>query len=343
MISLLIDDSEYSGWKTVSIEKSLASFASEFSLSVTERWRGQNQRWRITPGSKCELRINGIPDIIGYVDSENISIENAQHDITVGGRSILGDLVDCSTTIEGGNFQNISALKIAQTIAEPFGIPVSLAADESEIFIDFDIQQGESAAEAIVRAAKKRKLLVIEKGEGIQLGLETRPVRLPSKYKTAYVTINHEKRFSRYWCKGQQPGPQYSDPTIASEQSGEAIDGTVNRYRPKMIIAQGAADADTCRQVAEWTMNHSLGESVSLQIIYQGLFNGDGDLWQLGQTAEIDEPLLGPRGQYVVYSLSRSVSESSGTISTITWRPIESLEQEVIVPESAPFIVNSFS
>jgi prophage tail gpP-like protein len=56
---MLIGGQEYSGWKTMRITRSLENAASDFDVTVSERWLLNDEAWQIFPGATCELLMMG--------------------------------------------------------------------------------------------------------------------------------------------------------------------------------------------------------------------------------------------------------------------------------------------
>lgn len=328
MIQLIVGGLEYTGWKEVTINKGLDVFASAFSLSVTEKWSGNTERWEIPAGTDVELRIDGVPDIVGFVYETSHSLSGDDVSVSLFGRSRLGHLVDCSI-VNTGSFRKLRASSVVSEICRPFGIPVSLVQDEGKPIDKFEVNQGETASAAIARVAKLRKLIVSESANGLQLGIRPQNIIIDHPAESLEVSADYSVRYSTIEVRGQQRGEDLEDASEASV-SYTVTDETVPHYRPLTIIADGSLDKSDCKALAEWHKNHLFADSISVSATYTGLHYVDGLLFQPAQVARLDHPAIGLNGDFIASSITRSVGDD-GTHTDILWRPVESILQPPVI------------
>ena len=201
--------------------RSLETITSTFSISVSEHDPGISVARMITPGRRCELSLDNIPVISGYIDGVQVSYDATQHVVEVRGRDATGDLVDCSAATKPGEWMNESLEGIITALTAPFGIPVRTVRDTGEPFRKFSIDEGETVFEAIERACRMRGILPLADGKG---GLELGgPVRSQSRVRLIYGEnilagegeVSWIDRFSEYKLLGQQPGNDFIMPGAA--------------------------------------------------------------------------------------------------------------------------------
>ena len=96
IISISVDNYKYSGWKAITIEKSLETLSSSFKFVSTDKDNQKNNEdWKLYPQKECIIRLDDIKLITGYIDSVIPTISKDTHSITVSGRDKTSDLIDC--------------------------------------------------------------------------------------------------------------------------------------------------------------------------------------------------------------------------------------------------------
>lgn len=95
-VRLVVNGTEFGGWKTVRIETGIERQARSFDLTVTDRWPGQTDiPRRVRPGDACELYIGNDRVATGYIDGTPIRYDGTSVSVGIRARSKTADLVDC--------------------------------------------------------------------------------------------------------------------------------------------------------------------------------------------------------------------------------------------------------
>ncbi|APW38960.1 hypothetical protein RD110_18575 [Rhodoferax koreense] len=96
LVRLVVDGTEFGGWKNVRIEAGIERQARSFDLEVTDRWPGQTDvPRRVQPGDACTLYIGEDLVATGYIDGTPIRYDGTSLSVGIRGRSKTADLVDC--------------------------------------------------------------------------------------------------------------------------------------------------------------------------------------------------------------------------------------------------------
>ncbi|PTT89260.1 phage tail protein, partial [Pseudomonas sp. HMWF031] len=101
-LELLVNGMNYAGWTQIGVTRAVDASSGAFTVTLTERWEGQagmaaqEEPWPILPGDQCEVRLGGVPMVIGYVDIFKPSFSANDHAINIQGRDKTADLIDCS-------------------------------------------------------------------------------------------------------------------------------------------------------------------------------------------------------------------------------------------------------
>lgn len=161
-ITLLVDGKEYGGWISVRISRAIDRMASDFDISVTEKWDGRKELWQIQPFTPCQVLIGGEPVLTGYVDGYFPAYEAHSHQVRINGRSKTQDIIDCTPDLPGGQFSGYTLEQIARAVAAPFGIEVVVQTAAGATFPDATIQRHETGFQFLERLARLRSILLCD-------------------------------------------------------------------------------------------------------------------------------------------------------------------------------------
>ncbi len=299
-VRLVVNSEEYAGWKEVSITAGIERQARDFSLSVTDRWPGQQAiPRRVRPGDVCEIYIGADKVLTGYVDATPINYEAKRISVGVRGRSKTADLIDCSAINEPGQWRGQKLERIAQDLAAPYGITVTSETDTGAPILDHQIEQGETVFESIDRLLRQRYLLATDDEEGalvfIDVGRQraTTALVLGENLLTGSSDLDHKDRYSRYVAKGQRPPLEGDDPEDTSQESASIDDAGVTRPRVLVVKQTGQADEGTCRDRVAYERAHRAAKSLAATYTVQGWRQGDGDLWRPNLLVRVRDALIG--------------------------------------------------
>ena len=317
-VRLLVKDTDFSGWKSVSITAGIDRQARDFKLSVTDRWPGSDVARRVVPGDKCKVCIGKDLVLTGYVDSTPIIYDKESVTVAVKGRSKTADLVDCSAVYKPGQWKMRTIKEIAEDLARPFFIDVVAAVDVGERIPDHQLQPGETVFESIDRLLRLRSLLSTDDAEGNLVLTRASSDRASTELVvgqnilTGKAALDFKQRYSEYTVKGQQPGGG----SARSRVEATHMDLTIRR-RPLVIIADGQPDLDTARERANWEAAFRVGKSYQAVYTVQGWRQADGSLWLPNQLVRVKDPIIGFDLDLLVTEVTYSLSDM-GSITTLT-------------------------
>jgi prophage tail gpP-like protein len=282
--SLLVSGEHYAGWKTLRVTRGLERATGDFELTVSERWSLEEDIWQITPGESCEIQLGGETVLTGWVDKYGPSYDANSHSISLSGRSKTCDLVDCSITVDGGQFKGMTVGQIARILAQPFGVEVVVNTQtppEPEV----QVQQGETCFALIERLSRVHELLVTDDALGRLVltragsGRATTNLIHGENILSASADLDNSKRFSDYIVKAQRPGNRTKDGGPIDQDWGGGGDGGWQpslveqvrqlrnipnisaRYRERMRIQAQAAAAKSPGKTAPKTLTQIVGRA----------------------------------------------------------------------------------
>lgn len=326
MIEIKADGSVFGGWKSARVTFGLEQIANSFDLIVTDRWAGQDNPRPIRVGAQCQILVDGELVITGYVDSNTPEYDANQHSISITGRDVTGDLVDCSAIHKSGQWAQASLDKIVRDICLPFNIKVFVDTPLGDKFATYSIQEGETAFECIDRACRMRAVMPISDGKGnlvITRAKEGAPVAELIQgqnilYARGDFSIN--ERFSKYFIKGQDRGSDLDldAPETHTQVNATATDDYIKRYRPLIVIAEDKGSHATYKQRAEWERNVRRGRSARATVHVNGWRNGSGDLWRANTLVHFKSDYLAADVTLLVVGGTYILDESQGMVTELS-------------------------
>jgi prophage tail gpP-like protein len=320
-LGLLTGGRDYAGWKSVRVVRSMSSCAGSFELGVAELWPGAQAVDGIRPGEKCELRIGNDPVVTGYVDTVELQIDAAQHEVQVTGRDSTADLVDCSALRKPGQWRGQRVERIAQDLAEPFGVKVRVEVDTGRPLASFALQEGESVFEAIERAARMRALLLMSDGTGAlvitRAGLRrvATPLVMGSNILSGRAALDMRDRFSLYVAKGQAPGSDTYSGAQVAQIAARATDPGVHRYRPLVLTGEAPDLGASLRQRVEWEANVRAASAMEVEVTVNG-WRHEAGLWEPNTIVKVSAPVLRLDHELLVHTVQYSLDEG-GQVATL--------------------------
>jgi len=316
----IIDGTAFEGWTAFSVSRSIETLAARFSLGATSA-----ASLPVSRGAEIALEIIGQRVLTGYVDVVEAAIDETTHEITLSGRDKTADLVDASAVVDAQEMRDATLREIVETVVKPFGLEAvfDIGGVADEVFQRFSFQE-ESAYEAIERACRLRGVMatsdemsrVVVATPGRQRA--TGSLEMGPSLTLAKMRLDNAGRFSSYLVYGQQPGGDYIDPAVAAGPSGAAFDAGVNRYRPKIILAEGAVDDDYADRRAQWESAVRAARATTVQVTVRGWSETvGGELWRVGRLVRTRIPPLRIDRDMIARDVAY-ILDGSGARTTLT-------------------------
>jgi len=318
-VRLTVNRTDYGGWKSLRLKRSIEQIAGTFELGVSELWPDEVRPREIAPGDECTVSLDGEIVITGHVDDVAIGHSGRQHEVTVAGRDATGDLVDSSAIHRSGKWTNAKAERIAADVCAPFKIPVRSDIDTGRPLAEWNIQEGEAAFECLERLARAKAVLLVSdargglvitrSGQGGRIGTS---LVLGENILQGSVELSYKDRHDEYIVKGQTAE---SDALFGASTrlKGTAKDPMVKRRRPLIIIAEDQAEGETLSRRALWEANVRRGRSAQLVIKVQGWgypAAGGAKLWQPNTIVHVRDPWLRTDAEMLIKEAAYILDES---------------------------------
>jgi len=331
-IALHIKGKKFEGWESANVEKSLYQMTGSFSLGVTDTSFKDKKEWGIKMGDACSVSINGQNVITGYIEDIPISYDAQSHSIGFGGRDKTGDLIDCSFTETAKEWTNQKVITIIKTLCDPFGIDVDVdasvetKANEKTPKEQFKINEGETVFDTIFRLCKPKGILPVSYGNGklILTGTGTQKatdvLRFGKNILSGDISQSDKERFAEYVVKGQGENSLFGTVDEAAGPKGVYKDNIILKTRPwrKIVIwPDSSCTVGYCKDMAKWECMNRAGKSRSINYKVQGWTQSNGKVWPLNALVKVKDSFLGIDTEYLIAAVGFSISNQSGTITTL--------------------------
>ncbi|MFU2132092.1 phage baseplate assembly protein [Gallibacterium anatis] len=160
-IELYLNGLIFSGWKALSVTRSLEAMSGHFELGIAVRPEDDVSVLQV--GASLVLKMNGQTVITGYLDDLTQNISGNNKDVRISGRDKTADLVDCSVIHTSYHFRNQTAKQIATALCQPFGISVVWQVktpEANEMIAVWQVEPGETVFDTLTKLARHKGILV---------------------------------------------------------------------------------------------------------------------------------------------------------------------------------------
>ena len=358
-VSISVNGQIISGWTRIRITRGIERMPADFEIEMTEPYA--NNSVAVAPGSSCKVFIGKNIVLSGYVDVYEIRIEGNDHTVSISGRSMSEDLVDCSAEYPNAQIMSQSVLQIVQALATtPYGIKVSQNSfpDQTKNTIpQISLMYGETAVELIQRICRFAGLLFYDMPDGSILLTTASSQKAASGFQegvnvqsaTARFTMN---RYSDYICVLQSIISTSDGQSLNSGQNNsmnqffDSQDGSVPRNRKKFIVVEsgdyenlGGVEYPVTHQRAIWENNRRYGKAFEARVVTDNWRDSAGNLWAPNTLADLNLPTLKiPKSTWLISEVTYSLDGSGGTTATLTLNPAQAFIPEpiVLIPNPIP-------
>ncbi|EKI7345483.1 baseplate protein [Salmonella enterica] len=331
-VELKVDGKIFSGWTSVTVNRSIETMAGYFDLGVNVQT--STDLSSLAPGKPFTLSIDGQTVITGYTDGRRRQMGADSMKITIAGRDKTADLIDCAAIYKGGQWKKRTLEQIARDLCQPYGVAVRWELTDAESaapFSSFTLDHSETVYEALGRAARARGVLITSNAAGdlvFTRADESHSDRLVLGENLLSVDFDEDyrDRFSEYTVKGHgrsngKVGDTVDARTIAS-QKGTATDSAITRYRPMIILADSKIDAQSATARALREQRRRLAKSVTFEAQLDGWTRSNGQIWMPNILAEIDASKFAIQtGPLLVSIVVLTLDDREGVKTTLTLAP----------------------
>lgn len=310
---LKISGADFTGWTSMEVNRSIERMSGEFRLELTRKGAAPQIDPGVAAGSECEVIIDGQLALKGYIDTLTHSYGVQGTRVTVSGRDVVGDLIDCAASVDGPfEFNNVKLDKFIEQILKPFKVDLQVLADVGMPFKRIAIQPGETAFELIERVCRYRAVLPVSDGIGGLMLFKAGGLKSPGRLISGVNILSGEtgydwkERFSLYVVKGQSEADADSSADETAGGEGRAADEMVKRYRPTVITGENQGYDMTLKQRASWQAQMARARAIKARFDVQGWY-ADAEskaLWLPNSIVPIRDNVLSINREMLVTAVS---------------------------------------
>ncbi|HEY4697091.1 MAG: phage tail protein [Gallionellales bacterium RIFCSPHIGHO2_02_FULL_57_16] len=325
-VTLLIAGKAHSGWERYEIDSDLMIPADAWSVALGMR-DGQMPPG-VVEGAAVVVKVGDDTVLTGYVDEISHSVSKTTHTLTMSGRDLAADLLDCSAPII--DRKQLSLKDIVAAITGEFNkTTIRIDADLTFARKKINTQPGDTAWDALANAAEANGLwpwfepdgtLVVggpDYSSPIVAALIVRRNGKGNNVISLDKTASHVGRYSRVTVLGQTPGTEL-DP-CKPDLHASWQDKSVLRHRPKIVCDPEAENNGMCSARAKKLISDSRLHGLTLTATVQGhriVAPGqpfDKKLWRPGQRIYLISEPHGIDGVYFLMARKFIRSRMDGT------------------------------
>lgn len=338
-LALYVGGKRFHGWDSVSVVRGCERMPSEFALSMTERFPGENAEVAVDPGAPCVVKIGADTVLTGHIDRVSPQLDGKRHLVQAFGRSKCADLVDCSAVFERHQMSGQTVKAIAAKLCEPYGITVSAPKGEGPTVPQLNMQFGESPFDLIERLCRFAGFLAYDDADGnlvlSPVGAERHSsgVREGANLLAAVPTFGCDLRFTEYRAVNlstsalQQPAEAggflpVSQP-LATARDTNATHAP-SRQRVKYIIVEHSGHGDIndlAKRRAEWEAARRAGRSEDIKVVVDSWRDSSGRLWEPNRRCKVHVPTCKVIEQEWIIAEAQFRRGANGTDALLTLMP----------------------
>lgn len=309
-ITIEVDGIEYGDFVNISVLNTLDTLSGEFTFNsrVTS-----TENFPVKVGQETIIRVEGVPVITGFVESNDVDNDAETHDLIIAGADKTMDITN-STFSEGISFQSDISLKdlIAQTL-DMVGIPnIKVIDDVGDLtnFLSSEVNKaavGDSIFTFLEETARKKQVflitdglgnIVISRSRGVSVNdiLISDPDNPTSNIKRSRVSYNNSDRFNKYVIKSQENVSglgslgSLSAPENIVDKDASATDPDIRTSRVLTLNADKSYSTDQLIDRAKWEANIRRIKSRVYSATMQGHLRPSGEgIWRPNQLVQVND------------------------------------------------------
>lgn len=327
-VTLRVNGLEYAGvggqrWNSVTITESLESLARDFTVGVVGVFASEPEA--IEAGDSVEVWVGRDKLLTGWVDDHEVGGDARTESVTANGRSLTGDLADCSAP--PGTWSGLTVAKLVQALTEPYRIElVDQAGVGSQVVSRWRTEDGEFIFDGLDRLGRSVGALVTDDGAGRLVLTTTGTARCTDAIErgrpgfiSGSVKRSQSERYSKYSCHGQV----FTDLEVDPHAVGYAEDTGITRYRELIIRPERGMTKAEAAARARWEASTRAAKSLVVTVTVRGWRQSDGSLWRANMLVTYTDKLARiDRAELLIVDVIRTL-DANGRVTTMRLMPEE--------------------
>lgn len=339
---LIVAGKKYGGWRSVRVTRSIESLAGSFDLEVTDRWTDLEQYQPIAEEDPCRVEIDDQVVIDGYIEGRSINLSAQARALSYSGRDAVALLVDCSAIPPKWAYRNVTVAALAEILAEPFGIRVSVQQGLSLPSAPGKtaISPGDSAFDVLAKMARAAGVLLVSDGAGGLLITRSGSSRAASaivegkNMLSGTVDYDGRERFRRYVVLTQTassdrmwtelagvPTPREAGGNATRIRAEQTDSGVAREERVLILRPEQGMTTEYAQQRADWEARIRAAKAERVTVMVVGWTQPNGELWPLNALVRVQAPTLRGDGDLLISQVTYSLDDGGETTQLFLVRP----------------------
>lgn len=326
VVKLSVNGTDFGGFEGGEVRLGLDQICSSFSLTYFDN-RSPGSPPPIDCGDRCTLTIDDRVVMDGWVDESNIEYDANSYKATVSGRSLTGDLVDCTAGVRVGNrrpktsWSNVPIGTIVADLCRDFLVQSIVLGEQGANFSKFRLQRGETIGDALARLVRPRGMVAYTAGSDLVIaraGTERTQtvIRYGDQVIRGGLKSSMASRYSDYLFKGQTRANDTVNGVSAQQLDGVVQDQGVPRYRPLLIVRGGQDSKADLGQLAILERNQRAGRGERLSYTVYDWERQEG-LWEPNVRVRVIDPRLDVDCEMLVVNVAYRFDVRAGFVTDL--------------------------
>jgi prophage tail gpP-like protein len=312
---------QYSTWIEVTVDAGAQQAARAFSIIAAEPNQLIQDEWVFRPGAEVSVRASGSLLVKGYVDDYAPEFGVDFHRAVISGRSKSKDCIDCSAVHEKGEWKKKKIDEIAKDLLKPFKIDIQSQLKSKEIPV-WRLAPAATVFEEIEAMARQEGALIIGKADGSlsltkadKFGMHSGAIQEGVNIIQASAQLSERTKHDKVHARGQK--------RLGSGEDSHRLeyvsrDETVERHRPKIVLAEGDTDKERIKERAKWQTARNAGWATTATIKVIGWRDSAGELWDPEKLVFVESKRLKISQMMAIRHLRFLQNDSEGTVTTLS-------------------------
>lgn len=325
VLSLSIAGVSHADWTTYEIDSDLLTPADAWRVSLGGAHALPDA---IQPGADCVIRYGADTVMVGVVDEITEQLDKRGHSISLSGRDMAGQLLDCSAPVF--NELEVPLTKIVKAICDPLKITqrrIDAAATQTRHKIS--TTPGQNSWEVLKNAAEANGLWPWFDPSGtLILGRPDVPKEANATLVLSRDTPSQNNVLSASYTRSLHD--VYSEVRILGQAAGaegaramRGVWGSAKadsppRYRPKISTDYESDNPKVAELRANKELADGLLKSKCVKCTVRGHRTDEGVMWTPGMRVSLKLDALGVTGVWLLMSRTLRGGRDGGTVTELT-------------------------
>lgn len=311
-IALIVDGQRHEGFERGVVRQVFSSSltATTWQLTYSARPDERAEPILIEAGDPVTLRVGDEDLVRGFVVEEHTTYDAQRRELSVTGASAVQDAIDCSAVVRSRVLRDQTLFEIARALVAGYDIRIDDRVQDDTPIERFAVQEGESIADALGRAARLRAAVLQDVGGDIVItraGGERTATVIDRRTNVlrGSRTMSWRERYSEYRFRGQTKTTDETYGTDALYIGQRIMDPGVTRLRRLVVHAHADRREDIGRR-AVLERNMRAGRSERLTYEVPGWTDAEDRLWRPNTRVRVVDDWLGVDAELLVIGVTHT-------------------------------------